>query len=200
MPNQIDLSPQQLAQLNSITANGTMSFAEGYRYVSGIIQNDPRADSYTKFFFNGAAEVNANAPTDANRFIRSVTGSGLAWDGLLASDPGAVKQQIDAISDAIATNVVRQINESGGIPQLSTIVQMDAATAVSSVGKQTVGGWGGAFYYWNMPFSEDGRTVGQNILADPVQYEKFIAVNGRRVAAPRFARPRNDSNGISEVS
>jgi len=52
----------------------------------------------------------------------------------------------------------------------------DAGTAISE-GGQTLGGWGAAFYYWNVPYTQDGKTPGEVILSDPAQYEKFIALN-----------------------
>ena len=47
-------------------------------------------------------------------------------------------------------------------------------------------GWGGAFYYWNTPYQTDANgntvTVGQAILSDPVQYEKFVATNAKALS------------------
>ena len=48
MANQISLSQQQVNRLNELTSDGTANFAEGYKYISGIIENDPNVDSYTK--------------------------------------------------------------------------------------------------------------------------------------------------------
>src|ERR1044072_974214 len=178
MANQIDLTTQQIAELNRITSGGTANFVEGYAYISEIVAGNPNVDSYTKFFFDGARQVNGNFSSDANIFIRGVTEAGLAWDGKLASDPAARAAQIQATSDGIARNGIEQINNDGGIPQLSTIVRNDARSAVLNH-DQSPGGWAGAFYYWDTQFTQDGRTVGQTILSDPVQYEKFIAINAQ---------------------
>src|SRR5450432_2688489 len=56
MANQISLSAQQIATLNDITFGGTGNFAEGYKYISSLIDNNPNVDSYTKFFFEGARQ------------------------------------------------------------------------------------------------------------------------------------------------
>jgi hypothetical protein len=179
MPNQISLSGEQLQELNNRIASG--GYPAGYRYILSIIENNPDVSDGTKFFFKGAAQVNENAlGSDANLFIRSVTESGLAWDGRLASDPEARDAQLQAISDKIAENVFRQINRDEGIPDTSTIVRNDALSAVNDNG-QTLGGWGGAFYYWDTPIRDDGTTVGQQIQSDPADYEKFIAVNARAI-------------------
>ncbi len=181
MPNQLDLSPDQIAKLNQITENGTTNFPAGYRYISELIDDSPNVDAYTKFFFSGAAQVNANLGTDSNIYIRGVTEAGLAWDGKLASNPEDREIQIQAISDDIAKNIVQQINRDNGIPQLDTIIQNDASLAVT-FHDQTVGGWAGAFYYWDTKFTVPGQpvtTVGEAILASPAEYEKFIAINAQ---------------------
>src|SRR5216684_1164374 len=92
---QITMTPDQVAQLRQITANGTANFAEGYAYISSIIQNSPNVDAGTKYWFQAAAQINGNQQTDSNIFIRSATARGLQWDGK-ATDG------IQAISDAIA--------------------------------------------------------------------------------------------------
>jgi hypothetical protein len=99
MANQINLSVQQIATLNEITANGTANFVSGYEYVLELIRDNPNVDSYTKFFFEGARQVNGNFSTDANIFIRGVTETGLAWDHKLASDPEARAAQVQATYD-----------------------------------------------------------------------------------------------------
>src|SRR6266581_4160118 len=95
MTTQLSLTPDQLKQLNEITSNGTANFADGYRYISGIIQNNPAVDADTKFFFKGAADVNANvAGSDTNVFIHSVIAAGLAWDGELDLGAGIATNQL----------------------------------------------------------------------------------------------------------
>jgi hypothetical protein len=178
MANQLSLSPEQIKRLNQITSDGTTNFVEGYRYISSLIENDPSVDDYTKLFFRGAREVNGNFIADSNLFIRGLTEAGLAWDGRLKSDPVERASQIQATSDDIAKNVIRQINADKGIPALDTILQNDARTAVT-YHDQTVGGWGGAFYYWNTKFTDKDKTVGEAIMADPLQLEKFIAINAQ---------------------
>lgn len=178
MANQISLTSQQLQQLNDLTSGGTTNFVAGYAYINSIIQGNSGVDAQTKYFFNGAQQVNANSSnSDGNNFIRGITAAGLAWDGLLASGSGR-EPQIQGISDSIARNVFRQIIDDAGIPPIATILANDALVAVQQHG-QTLGGWGAAFYYWDTPIFDDGRTVGQAILASPADYEKFLAVNAK---------------------
>jgi hypothetical protein len=42
---QITLTPDQVAQLREITANGSANFAAGYQYINSIIQNHSIGDS-----------------------------------------------------------------------------------------------------------------------------------------------------------
>ncbi|HKD24455.1 MAG TPA: hypothetical protein VKC66_00845 [Xanthobacteraceae bacterium] len=113
------------------------NFVEGYQYISSIIRDNPNIDAGTKFFFQGAAGVNANDPTsEANVYIRTVTAAGLAWDGMLASDPQAQETQLQTISDNIARNVFAQINNDQGIPEISSILMKDAGTAISRLLKK----------------------------------------------------------------
>src|SRR4051812_34902215 len=108
MANQIDLSTPQIDELNRITSNGTANFVKGYEYISGLIEGNPNVDSYTKFFIEGARQVNGDLSTDADIYIRGVTEAGLAWDGRLASDPVARAAQIQTTSDDIARNIIFQ--------------------------------------------------------------------------------------------
>ena len=111
-----------------------------------------------------------------------MTEAGLAWDGKLASDPVARAAQIQATSDDIARNIFTQIKDDKGIPQIDDIIKNDASLAVSFHG-QTVGGWAGAFYYWDAKFTQpngdNSLTVGQAIMSDPAELEKFIAINAQ---------------------
>jgi hypothetical protein len=137
--NQLNLSSEQIDQLNTITSEGTTNYVEGYRYITSIIEDNPNVDAATKFFFAGATQVNGNFSTDANIYIRGVTQAGLAWDGKLESDPDAREAQIQATSDAIAHNIILEITADGGIPQIGTILTNDANLAVTLHG-QSIGG------------------------------------------------------------
>ncbi len=78
MANQLDLTSAEITRFKEITSDGNANFDEGYRYIYGLIRDNPHVDAATKFFFKGAAEVNSNADTNANTFIRAVTAAGLA--------------------------------------------------------------------------------------------------------------------------
>jgi len=117
--NQLDLTQDQTAELNSLTGNGTTNFAAGYDYISGIVAGNASVDADTQFWFSKAGDINSNnLASAANVFIRSVTESGLQWSGVAGYD-------IQATSDSIGEAVLSQIREQGGIPQFSAILSND---------------------------------------------------------------------------
>ena len=131
MANQIDFTPAQLAQIDSIRANianGTAKAADAYNYIYGIIQNNPSVDDLTKFWFKGAAQINANLPTQTNVLVRSVTTRGLQWDGKSAD--------IQVTSDSIGTAVLSDISISGGILPLEDMLQKISVGPFSTVSKR----------------------------------------------------------------
>ncbi|WP_413171071.1 calcium-binding protein [Anabaena azotica] len=170
---QITLTDSQITELNRITNNRTTNFPDGYRYISGIINNNPNVNDDTKLWFNKASEINANDPnSSANFFIRSVTNNGLLYDRIYKTP-----KEIQDISDQIAPNVLTDIVNMKGIPQLDTMLSRDISAALE-YGGLTIGGWGGSFYYWNANY-KDGKTVGEYILSNPREYEKFLTVNAK---------------------
>ena len=169
MTNQYNFSEAELNEINDITNNGTENFYQAYDYVHGLIKDDVNVDNNTKVWFERAVQINSNDPeAAANIFIRSVTSFGFQWD-----DKAVIDMQI--ISEDIGKEVVGALRDFGGVPDLSTLVVSDINAAIEKHG-QTLGGWGGSFYYWDLDF-KDGKTVGESILSDPDDLEKFIAVN-----------------------
>ncbi|TWT13031.1 RHS repeat protein [Reyranella sp. CPCC 100927] len=178
MAGEIPLTPAQYSRLMSETGNGTKDYYKGYRLIYEFIKDDPSIDINIKFFFKEAAEINSNDPLSAsNAFIRQVTRLGFVWDGLFSGDATGREAQVQANSDAIGFNIFREIIRNGTVPSVAQIIPQDALTAVS-VGHQSIGGWAGAFYFWNVVLS-DGVTVGSKIAANPQELEKFIAINAR---------------------
>jgi hypothetical protein len=171
-PLQISLTPAQIAELSRITNGGSTGFPAGYKYIYNEIRNNPTVDNDTKYFFNKASEINANDQNSyANTFIRSATRNGLIYSGSSQSS----SQDIQNTSDGIARSTFREILSSGGIPAFSFIFQTDISTSINT-GGQTIGGWAGAFRFWNTPLA-NGQTVGQSITSNPVEYEKFLTVS-----------------------
>jgi hypothetical protein len=171
-PLQISLTPAQIAELSRITNAGSTGFPAGYKYIYNEIRDNPKVDNDTKYFFNKASEINANDQNSyANTFIRSATRNGLIYSGSSQSS----SQDIQNTSDGIARSTFREILSSGGIPAFSFIFQTDISTSINT-GGQTIGGWAGAFRFWNTPLA-NGQTVGQSITSNPVEYEKFLTVS-----------------------
>ncbi|HJQ60271.1 MAG TPA: hypothetical protein VJ890_25425 [Vineibacter sp.] len=179
MSDRIPLTEDQINQLKSVTENGGRNYHLGYRHLYDFIKDNPAVDDDTKFFIRRAAEINTNAfDSPSNYFIRSATGSGFLWDGLFVGDPDARLSKTQANSDAIGRSIFLDIFNRGTLPRTQDIIPHDATTAVEK-GLQSIGGWGGAFYFWNIFLKEKEATVGQLILKDPAELEKFLSINSK---------------------
>jgi len=141
-----------------------------------------------KFWFQQAANINRAAngeqidPTNnqSATFIISYSQYGLATDG--------IEVDLRQTSNTIASQVLGDIlgNPDGRVPSLDEMVRNDIFSALEE-GQQTLAGWGGAFYYWDTSVNvdNDGQptqsntgntlTVGEIILSDPAELEKFIS-------------------------
>ncbi|SDN39118.1 hypothetical protein [Ensifer sp. YR511] len=174
MAAEFSLTQEQRDQLNKLTDRGTRNFADGYDYLRSLIEADPDADNYQEqhFWLGKAAEINRNDLTsEANVFIRAITRAGLLWD-----QKAAGPAKIQETSDLIGRTVLKDVIDNGKLPLVDRIIAQDALAAIRD-GGQTMAGWGGAFNYWDIQLSSNpGDTVGNRIMADPAEYEKFLAV------------------------
>jgi len=126
------------------------------------------------FWFEQAALINRKAngivpPSDnnlASTYIIAHSNYGLAADGITVN--------LADTSNNIAQRVIDDVLREGAIPPLDEMLKNDIAGALD-VGNQTIGGWGGSFYYWDVEYTDTGKTVGQAILENPVELEKFLA-------------------------
>lgn len=188
MSEEFRLNDSQVNKLKEITSDGKANFAAGYDYLREQIQvfindpanaNSPDVQAYRKttFWLENAAQINRNdADSQSNVFIRSVTESGLLFDG---KDASLQTQQRN--SDLIGRNVIRNTLENKRLQSVSNIIAQDAIAATRG-GGQSLAGWGGAFYYWNTPMSSlPGDTVGNRILGNSLEYEKFVSVTAKAV-------------------
>ncbi|WP_148234689.1 hypothetical protein [Pseudooceanicola batsensis] len=104
--------------------------------------------------------IHVSAQNDLpGRFILTYSQYGLLLDGVSAN--------LSNPSNAIALNVLSDIADSGQIPTMAVMLNNDIGSALN-IGGQTIGGWAGAFYYWNLPYGGSGATVGSVIVGDPV--------------------------------
>lgn len=167
-------------QLDQIKAFGeAKNYAAMYRYISneiiaGRIQNVPQGQAY---WFQQAANINQNnTKSPATVYIREVTRLGL---NINSNDP-----RVQTISNSIGLAVYESIRSSSSIPSFGNQIKSDISGAID-FGGMTIGGWGGAFYYWDAPFTNPSTglttTVGSYILSNPAEYNKFLDVNSQAV-------------------
>ena len=174
----IDLTTDQVDGV--LNYRNMADYPGGYEYVSAIIRAHPEFDQSTAFWFEKARLINLNIRSDpSDVYIRSATACGLRWDSKLSSDSVANARMMQATSDGIARAVLGQITTDRAISNVNVFLNKDIVGALSA--GQTIGGWGGAFYYWNAPYLPDGAkaptTVGDYIRTHPDEYEKFVACN-----------------------
>jgi len=175
----ITLTEAQNSVLRAITNDGEANYWQGYRYILSLLDDGDPNNQGAYFWLDKASEINANAnDSEGNIYIRAVTRAGFEFDGTNSSE-----DRIQANSDAIGRAVILEdVLNKGEFPSVESIIARDALVAVQE-GGQTLGGWGGSFYYWDVPFGDEGRTtVGEEILNDPLEYDKFIAVTARATA------------------
>lgn len=170
------LSAVQLATLSAITNNATQNFWQGYTYLISILESDPDSAPFV-YWLEKAAEINVDwFESEANAFIRGVTRAGFLFDGMQESD-----FDIQHNSEIIGAAAIGDILLNGVLPTVESLIRFDVTTAISEKGKQTIGGWGGSFYYWDV-LIEPGATVGDKILSSKIEYDKFIAANAKAAA------------------
>ena len=175
---QIDLTTDQVDEVLGYLNRA--DYPGGYTYVGSIIKGHPAFDQSTAFWFEKARLINLNIRSDSSDvYIRSATACGLRWDSKLGNDAVANARMLQATSDNIARAVLGQVAADRAISNVNVFLNKDIVGALSA--GQTIGGWGGAFYYWNAPFvppeTAAVTTVGDYIRAHPDDYEKFIACN-----------------------
>ena len=184
MAIQVIFSQSQLDQLQSFVGGQPPDFQGAYAAVNSWIQpplpaGQPGVDDKTKNFFLLAPQVNANANTAANKYIRRVTIFGLQQGGNGNAGFTPTSAFLQNTSDNIAANIFRQIRQSGGIDQFVDIIRIDVSGAIKE-GKQTWGGWGGALFYASERVGPAGRSVGKMIFQDSQDARKFR--NGNKAA------------------
>jgi Ca2+-binding RTX toxin-like protein len=181
----ISLNPVQLAKITVYANPNRPDYPGMYKFIADEMKagSIPGASSDQIYWFEQAARINGgDASSPASVFIREAT-----RQGLLANNQPATKSVIDQISNVIGFNVSRDILTGNAIPPFSKQLGADISAAID-FGNMTIGGWGGAFYYWNETWKTDSRTgvnltVGQAILNDPIERAKFVNVTASAVQA-----------------
>ncbi len=188
------LSQDTLSTIDKALAK-QIPYYEAYLAITKDLKAQGYSDAQTLYWFEQAANINSNgtlntAADSANVFIRAVTIFGLKIDSKQVSP-----ESVQKTSNDIAVFVLKGISEKGGTTNVANFLNADISTALSKAG-QTIGGWGGAFYYWDKPFKSDyGNTVGDAIRNSPAEYEKFLAVT----AAATVAVLKHEWKGASDI-
>lgn len=173
----LKLTTSQLAQLSADTDGGTANALLGYEDMlsflnTAIADGTNTLDSQSTFWYEQAITINGNDPTSfGNIFIHAATDYGLAWD-----DKSVVFQNL---SDKIGLAVISGTLQTGSLQTINSMLEDDIGTSLQ-YGGMTVGGWGGSFYYWDTPY-QGTETVGEAIMADPAQYDKFVATTANAI-------------------
>lgn len=178
----ITFTLEQRSTLEALTANGTANFYAGYDFLRAELEALTEVELAQMgvtslqveeciFWLTRASAINQNdLSSEANNFIRDVTRYGLLYDGKPA---GTIQLNSNAIGEAVIGHVL----QNSSFPPIDSIVGSDVQAAIVR-GGQSVAGWGGAFYYWDAPYENDGvmSTVGGAILGDSAELEKFISI------------------------
>jgi hypothetical protein len=167
-------------------------YSEAYKELVRISDyrefSQDRLSADQRYWFVKAAEINGNDQYfAANTAIRIITAAGLRFDGVTANQQNTSNEiAANVMADVLGVRVLPS-NPSppftdGAIPALNQMITADINAALQS-GGQTLGGWGGSFYYWNYaaPGYSDGRTIGQVISSSPAELEKFLTINAAAV-------------------
>ncbi len=193
----------------------TGRYAEAYREIVRISDARPIGQfaltSEEKYWYTKAAEINSdNQNSSANLAIRGITAAGLLWSSTQNSTVQGNSNKIgeNVLNDVLGQNIVEgqplPTFTQGSTPTLSQLLFKDVGLALSD-GKQTLGGWGGSFYYWNYaaPGDDFGRTIGQVISSSPAELEKFLTVNAAAlvaVARQEFDGPLSKNELLSVIN
>ena len=151
--NPIKLTGEQIEQLRRTTQDGETNYAAGYDLIYGWAKSNPAAQQDgTVFWFEQARGINGDNSLSAS-FIRRHTDNGLD----LADVPNSQRLDMQDLSNRIARGVTKDILANGEVAALPEILKKDISVALND-GHVRLGGWGGSFYYWDMPYKPDDYT------------------------------------------
>ncbi|MGN7875044.1 beta strand repeat-containing protein [Roseateles sp. 22389] len=179
------LDQNQINQINALTSNGTKDFYKAYEYIVSLNAGGAISlTSDTLYWFKQAAEINSNDPmSPANVFIRAHT--------MIGAEHAKKDIDMQKISDSIGAAVIGDLVR--GLPiEVEKMWQKDISMATKEYGLP-IGGWGGAFFYFDKKMSEsEPLTIGEIIQRDPFQRATFVdamsfagaAALGRILTAP----------------
>ncbi len=193
MREPIQLTDEQVEQLHRTTQGGTADYPAGYELIYRWIKDNPAAQQDgTVFWFEQARGINGDDSLSA-RFIRRHTDNGLD----ITDVPQSQRLDMQELSNLIAERVTTDVLAKGEVAALPEILERDISIALDR-GQVSLGGWGGSFYYWDMPFKNpddkgwprhmDGsyKTVGDEIIRRG-ERDLLIETSSRTVAQMQLA-------------
>lgn len=152
----IPLDDDQIKALLLATRQGESHFPAGYALVHDWIKGHPAAQADgTVFWFEQARGINKDDSLSA-RFIRRHTENGLD----LGNVPMSVRKPMQELSDTIARTVTQDLLKRREVPPLAEILDSDIRVAINE-GSVKLGGWGGSFYFYDMPFKPNEEDLPQ---------------------------------------
>jgi VCBS repeat-containing protein len=141
----------------------------------------PGASSDQIYWFEQASKINGgDASSPASVFIRAATVAGLSSSGARTDSA-----HIQNISNDIGSKVYSDVRDAQAIPDFSQQLKDDISAAINT-GGMTIGGWGGAFYYWKESYTLSNgvaTTVGKAIVDNTTEYKKFTDGTAAAIAA-----------------
>ena len=182
-----------IAPTGDIAQQGAYTPVYQYIYEQLIQVPNPSQDLKDMIlWFDQATYINMNAGPAAE-WIRTYTERGIINAGIESSVSEA---EMDAISNSIGAFVTKDILETGELRSLSDILSADIQNALDGTDQfgnvgalprvANIGGWGGAFYFWDAPFLDAGNgadwTIGDEILSNSASKELFIDTAGDALA------------------
>lgn len=183
-----------------------------YDYISGVLRakalgGEPNIDFGTVFWFTKASDINKGEGPSAI-MIRSYTRIGIQLAGRTVPD-------LQKVSNNIAAAVLGTILKTGTIPPLYEVLEHDISGAMKLGNIKDIAGWGGSFYYWDMPMisrktqkpiidpqgrsSSDYLTIGDFILRNPDMRNRFIKTNVGAMMKVNYLTAASDPGGMMEA-
>lgn len=140
------------------------NFPLAYRYISSVLVNmnahsNTHIDTGTMFWFDKADNINESAGW-SSYMVRTYTTIGIQLADRKVGD-------LQKVSDDIAINVLSDVIKARGVPPLQNILARDITAAMEVGNIKDLAGWGGSFFYWDMPLVDDNG----DLIKDPISGE-----------------------------
>lgn len=186
------------------------NYPKAYTYIANVLKvmrnKSPASVDYgTWFWFKEATHINMGVGS-SSIMIRTYMIEGLKLANREIPN-------LQTVSDNIAKNVITDIIESHGVPPLHLVLAQDINAAMILGNIKDLAGWGGSFYYWEMPMVDDKGilildplysapddylTVGDSILRDPDQTDRFIKTCILAMTAVPYSSAMKDPEGLMQ--